>query len=105
MRAIWTLAKKELRLLLRDRMAAVILLGLPLLFILVLGLLLGEGFGQKNDERVRVSVVDLDRGPSGLPGETSWAKVVIRDLNETGGIKVEPLPDLAEAERLIANHQ
>src|ERR1700758_5050090 len=63
MKAVWALAKKELRLLLRDRIAAVLLLGMPLLFILVLGLLLGEGFGQKSDDRLRVSLVDLDQGP------------------------------------------
>jgi ABC-type multidrug transport system permease subunit len=60
---IWTLAKKEMRLLLRDPKAAVILLVMPLLFILVLGVSLGEGFGQKPDDRLRVSIVDLDRGP------------------------------------------
>src|SRR5712671_3462704 len=62
MMPIWTLSKKELRLLLRDPRAAVILLGMPFLFILILGLLLGEGFGQKPDDRLRVSLVDLDRG-------------------------------------------
>jgi ABC-type multidrug transport system permease subunit len=61
--AIWALVKKELRLLLRDRVAAILLLGMPLLFILVLGLLLGEGFGQKSDDKLRISVVDLDEGP------------------------------------------
>src|SRR5438105_1022004 len=60
--AIWTLAKKELRLLLRDRRAVVILLAMPTIFILILGMSLGEGFGQKPDERLRVSLVDLDRG-------------------------------------------
>src|SRR5262249_28785368 len=59
---IWTLAKKELRLLLRDPKAAVILLVAPFLFILVLGISLGEGFGQKPDDRLRVVVVDLDQG-------------------------------------------
>src|SRR5262245_33566187 len=59
---IWTLAKKELRLLLRDRLAAILLLGMPFVAILLLGLLLGEGFWQKPDEKLRVSVVDLDRG-------------------------------------------
>jgi ABC-2 type transport system permease protein len=59
---IWTLAGKELRLLLRDRLAAFILLVLPLVFVLVLGLLLGEGFGQKPDDRLRISLVDLDAG-------------------------------------------
>ncbi len=60
--AIWTLAKKELRLLVRDRRAMIILLAMPIIFILILGLSLGEGFGQKPDDRLRVSLVDLDRG-------------------------------------------
>ena len=139
---IWALMKKDLRLMLRDRLAAAILLVLPILFIFILGLLLGEGFGQKPDNRVRVSVVDLDDGyldrqaaiqeglawftvqPGlGLPagGAVSqelgaaalasmnhsaqfpyepWSKVVIRDLAETGGIRVEIIPTRAEAERL-----
>jgi ABC-type multidrug transport system permease subunit len=60
--AIWTLATKELRLLARDPRAFVILLGMPLIFILILGLALGEGFGQKPDDRLRVTIVDLDEG-------------------------------------------
>lgn len=60
--AMWTLAKKDLRLLMRDARAMVILLAMPLIFILVLGVSLGEGFGQKPDDRLRVSIVDLDRG-------------------------------------------
>ncbi len=35
---------------------------MPLLLILVLGLSLGEGFGQKPDDRLRISIVDLDEG-------------------------------------------
>jgi ABC-type Na+ efflux pump permease subunit len=60
--AVWTLAKKDLRLLVRDPKAAIILLAMPLIFILVLGLSLGQGFGLKPDDRLRVSIVDLDRG-------------------------------------------
>ena len=44
---IWTLAKKDLRLLVRDPRAMIILLAMPLVFILVLGISLGENFGQK----------------------------------------------------------
>src|SRR5215469_399030 len=101
---VWTLAKKELRLLLRDRLAAVILLLMPLLFILILGLLLGEGFGQKPDERLRVSLVDLDRGlptdPARKFPKEPWAKVVQRDLAETAGIRVEIIPTVEEAQAL-----
>ena len=46
MSLIWTLAKKEFLLLVRDRLALFLLLLMPLLFIAILGLLLGEGFGQ-----------------------------------------------------------
>jgi ABC-type multidrug transport system permease subunit len=58
----WRLAQKDLRLLVRDARAMVILLAMPLIFILVLGVSLGEGFGKK--ETLRVSVLNLD---SGLP--------------------------------------
>jgi len=100
---IWTLAKKELRLLVRDRLGAIILLGMPLLFILILGLLLGENFGQRSDDRLRITLLDLDEGP-GLEGQT-WAEVVKKDLAETAGIKVETVQDRTEAEQLIAYHK
>jgi ABC-type multidrug transport system permease subunit len=131
MAPIWTLARKELRLLLRDPRAAVLLLGMPLLFILILGLLLGEGFGQNPDKRLRVSLVDLDQGYAveeavacfaatpgtgpmpalslaaanrlgRFPPGGKWSDVVIKDLRETGGINLEPnVPDRATAERLV----
>jgi ABC-type transport system involved in multi-copper enzyme maturation permease subunit len=95
MAPIWTLAKKELRLLLRDPRAAVLLVGMPLLFILLLGLLVGEGFGQKSDDRLRVSLVDLDEGlPAEDAGEcASWL---------AGTPEAGPLPGLtlAAANRL-----
>lgn len=105
---IWTLAKKDLRLLLRDRRAVVILLAMPFIFILVLGLSLGEGFGQKPDDRLRVSIVDLDQGISNPEmirvapfGAEPWSKVVQRDLAQTAGIRVEIINSRAEAENLV----
>ncbi|MCI0683600.1 MAG: ABC transporter permease [Gemmataceae bacterium] len=59
---IWALAKKDLRLILRDARALIILLAMPVVFILVLGVSLGEGFGQKPADRLRVSVLNLDEG-------------------------------------------
>src|SRR6202011_3379998 len=97
---IWALAKKELRLLLRDRMAVVVLLGMPLIFILLMGVVLGPNLGQKAaDEKLRITLVDLDQG-TGLKEGESWAKVVRRDLEDTAGIKVEVLPE-EEAPRLV----
>lgn len=57
-----TLALKDLRLLMRDTRSAIILLVMPLIFILVLGFSLGESFGQKPDDRLRISIVNLDHG-------------------------------------------
>lgn len=104
---IWTVAAKDLRLLARDTRAAVILLAMPLVFILVLGLALGEGFGQRPDDRLRVSVVVLDEGlpsypPGSFPGQ-AWSQLVLHDLASTANIRVEILPDVATAERLVAH--
>jgi ABC-type Na+ efflux pump permease subunit len=128
---IWILAKKDLRLLLRDRRALIILLAMPFIFIVILGLLLGEGFGRPPEYRLRVSLVDLDRGNhfalvresvAGLsavngqalsaaalvaaddvtrPPGEPWSKVVLRDLKETAEIRVEIVPDLALAQSLV----
>jgi ABC-type multidrug transport system permease subunit len=126
---IRALVKKEFRLLLRDRLSAGILIGMPLLFILLLGLLLGEGFGQKPDDRLRVSLVSEDLGyrprqaaslfmATNMPGSPlgavatyhtlidnfeDWSKVVQRDLSETAGIRVELIESREEAERLVHN--
>src|SRR5262249_36730481 len=108
------------RSLLRDPRAAVILVVMPLLFILVLGVSLGEGFGQKPDDRLRVSLVDLDEGPETSGGvvlgaglrlgaraagaafpPNTWAQVVRDDLRQTAGIRVEDITSRAEAERLV----
>ncbi len=102
----WILAKKDLRLLVRDPRGLVVLLAMPFIFILVLGVSLGEGFGQKPDDRLRISVVDLDRGytdPDAKEGSEPlhWSKVVERDLAQTAGIRVELIDTLEEAELLV----
>jgi hypothetical protein len=129
--ATWTLAKKDLRLLLRDPRALVILLGMPLVFILVLGISLGEGFGQKRDDRLPVPLVDQDHGftlraamawlavtpGSGTEtrvlaalgvGEAArkiepWSQVVRRDLAQTAKIRVEIIDNADEARQLVAD--
>src|SRR5205809_4275964 len=139
---VWTLAKKDLRLLVRDARAMIILLAMPLIFILVLGVSLGEGFGKKPEDRLRVSVLMLDEGlprhfdrpamlregmgwlsaqPGLLAGPTQlqagaalalanhsawfphepWSEVLLRDLGETAGIKVELIDDPEQADALV----
>jgi ABC-type Na+ efflux pump permease subunit len=103
---ILSIAKKDLRLVWRDRRALIVLLVMPLAMICVLGLSLGEGFGQKSDDRLRISVVDLDEGfvetePNGTKVEHHWSKVVEQDLAQTAGIRVELIASRAEAEGLV----
>ncbi len=102
---ILTLALKDLRLLLRDPRSAVILLFMPVLLILVLKQSLGDGFGEKPDNRLRISVVNLDRGLPPRPGRTfptkPWSEVVLDDLSGSSDIRLELITDRDEAERLI----
>ena len=82
---LWILARKDLRLLLRDTRALVILLLMPLFFIMVLGISLGEGFGQKPEDRLRISVLNLDEGvpryydcPAMLRDGLAWLSLTCR---------------------------
>ncbi len=85
---IWTLAKKDLRLLLGDRRAVVILLAMPVLFILVLGVALGK-------DQLRITLVDLDQGDYLRSGDfppEKWSLMFVRDLKQTASdIEVETL--------------
>jgi ABC-type transport system involved in cytochrome c biogenesis permease component len=103
MTEIWVLATKDLQLLIRDVRSALILLATPLVLILVLGVALGEGFGEKPDDRLRISVLNLDCGlPEGTTfPEKPWSEVVLDDLNATPDIRLEMLHSRSEAERLI----
>ena len=94
--ALGALVKKEFRLLARDRLSAGILLLMPLLCIAVLGLLLGEGFGQKTDNRLRVSIVNLDRGYQ----SEMWSRTVQHDLIESD-VRVELIDSVEEAQALV----
>jgi ABC-type transport system involved in multi-copper enzyme maturation permease subunit len=127
----WTLAKKDLRILLRDPRAAVVLVVMPFIYILVLGLLLGEGFGQNPDNRLRISILNLDRGhvqvgeyceavswftlpPAPFAALTlgatnritrfppgPWSREVLDDLAHTAGIRIELIEDETMARQLI----
>ena len=81
------IAKKELTLLIRDKLTATVLFVLPFAMILILGLLLGEGFGQKTDDLMRISILNLDKG-FGLNNKP-WAQNAIEDMVSTPNIKVE----------------
>jgi ABC-type multidrug transport system permease subunit len=104
---IWTVAKKDLRLLVRDVRAVLILLAMPLFFILVLGVSVGEGFGQKPDDRLRVTIVDLDQGDpeSQKYFGKRWSEVVRDDLASAADIRIEMVESEAKAKELVRNSQ
>src|SRR5262245_26530775 len=89
----WAIAKKEARLFLRDPRAAILLLAMPLIFILILGLTVGEGFGQKPDDRLRVSLLDLDKGHTNTEAALLEAGAWLGGLSPPapGGVNVQPL--------------
>src|SRR5262249_5829381 len=75
----------------------------------------GESFGQKPDDRLRVSILNEDEGlpPHPLlskgwfgrrfvpfPGRP-WSEVVIDDLNQSAGIRVELITSRDEAKNLV----
>jgi ABC-type Na+ efflux pump permease subunit len=99
-----TLAAKDFRLLRRDYRSAIILLATPLIFVAVLSVVVGEGFGQKPDDRLRVSVVNED---AGLPPDAGpfppkpWSEVVLDDLAGSTDIRIEIIDSREEAERLV----
>ena len=92
--AIWTLALKDLRLLVRDPRAAIILFAMPLLIIFVLGISLGEGFGQKPDDNLRVALLNLDEGQT-------WSAIVLKDLGQTARIKIDFIDSYDQAKDLV----
>jgi ABC-type Na+ efflux pump permease subunit len=91
---VWTLARKDLRLVVRDARALVILLVMPLVFILVLGVSLGEGFGQKAEDRLRVSVLNLDEGLPRYFEQPTMLRDGLAWLSLTPGMPLGP-PDAA----------
>lgn len=80
MKAI-SIALKDLRLLFQDRPALFQLFLLPLLFIVVVSGALGAVGQAKEDERIPLAVVDLDKGRS--------AQTFIQALDGAGGVRVE----------------
>ena len=101
----FAIARKDLRLLLRDPRSVVVLVVMPLLLMLLLGLTLGRAFGEKPDSKIRITVVVED---AGLPPDPArdfppkpWSDILLDDLADTANIRVELVSTRAEAERLV----
>lgn len=86
MRAVWTLAAKDLRLLIRDRFSLFWVLAFPLLMALFFGSLFGGGGGARG--AMKVSVWDESGGE---------AVAFVERLGASDGVEVDTAPSLAEA--------
>lgn len=61
MQNVWKITKKDLRLLVRDRLAVIVLIALPLAFIAILGMSAGQLFNEKEKaRRMKLGVVNED---------------------------------------------
>lgn len=82
----WTIAAKDLRIILKDKGALFTLLALPVVIIAIFGMSTGQMLtAQEATKLVKVGVVDEDQG--------AVSEHVVRDLAAIGGLKVEKLPD------------
>jgi ABC-2 type transport system permease protein len=98
MRAVWAIAMKDLRLLMRDRAAAFFTLVFPLLFGVVFGLIFQQAFGGGDESpEIEVAIIDLDG--SELSGD--YASAVV----ELGGLTVIGVADAADAENRVRRGQ
>lgn len=97
MGAVWAIAVKDLRLLMRDRAAAFFTLVFPLLFGVVFGLIFqqafGGGGGAGGGTLVEVAIVDLD--------ESELSRAYADALVEMGGLTVVAVSGAAEAEERV----
>lgn len=65
MNAIWAIAMKDLRLLMRDRSAAFFVFGFPLLLALFFGVVFGGLGGNSESAKMSIIAVNEDGGPAG----------------------------------------
>ncbi|MFO0940270.1 MAG: ABC transporter permease [Pirellulales bacterium] len=80
MKSIFAIAVKDIRLLLRDRMAAFFVLGFPLLMGLFFGLVMGpSGGGEK--AKMKVAVVDLD--------QSKYSQLFVQSLQKNENLTIE----------------
>src|SRR6516165_6619532 len=92
----WKIAKKDMRLLARDRRSLFILIALPLLFITILGFSAGQLFSEKEKARkYRLGVVDVDASP--------LSAKLIGEVVKLNALEVSEMSDLDAAKEMLAD--
>jgi ABC-2 type transport system permease protein len=93
MGAIWAIAAKDIRLLLRDRMGFFFAFVFPILTAIFFGTIFGSG-GGGGDGKIDVLLVDEDN--------SAGSRAFVETLHGASEIAVTDSPNRAEAERLVA---
>jgi ABC-2 type transport system permease protein len=94
----WWIASKDLRLLVRDRHALVVLLAMPLVFIAIIGFSVGKLTGWQSEKQgLKMAVVDEAGG--------ELSRQVVAALEKRDGVRVETVADRAEAVERLDRHR
>lgn len=92
------ITRKDLRLLLRDRRAIVVLIVLPVAFIAILGLSTGRLLGwRSSNQTLRLAVINRDSG--------AVSDRVIRRLTRIAGVDVRPVTDNGRLTALLNDEE
>lgn len=92
------ITRKDLKLLTRDRRALVVLVGLPMAFIVIVGMSTGRLLGWRNDNQIlNIAVTDQD-------GSASSQRVLDR-LDVVDGVRVVQLDDKTEVEQQVGDRE
>ena len=98
MHAVWAIAVKDLRLLMRDRAAAFFTLVFPLIFGVVFGLIFQQAFGGGGGApEIEVAIVDLD--------DSEISRAYAAAIIEMGSLKVVDVADARDAETRVRRGQ
>ncbi|MBI1309881.1 ABC transporter permease subunit [bacterium] len=90
------ITRKDLRLLLRDRRALVVLLVLPIAFIAILGLSTGRLLGWRNsNQMLRIAVLDA--------ADSKVSRQVINRLTELDGLRIQRVATKTELDHLLVD--
>ncbi|HMO14708.1 MAG TPA: ABC transporter permease [Pirellulaceae bacterium] len=92
MRAIASIAWKDIRLLLSDKMAAFFVLGFPILMGLFFGSMMTIG-GSGSQSKMKVALVDLD--------QSEYSRALSSNLGKSDGLILEPEDGLEEARQSV----
>jgi ABC-2 type transport system permease protein len=94
MKNAWRIARKDLRLIVRDRRALLTLLAMPTVFIAILGLSTGRMLGWRNEnESLKLVIVNLDA--------SDLSKRVVDELGHRDGVSVVLETDPSTARKRV----